>query len=79
MAKKIPVITSNIESLPEITGGSAILINPNKKEEISEALELVLNNEELKIKLIEQGIKKAKEFCWEKCAEETLKVYKSVL
>ncbi len=79
MAKKIPVITSNIESLPEITAGSAILINPNKKEEISEALEIVLNNKELKIKLIEQGIKKAKEFCWEKCAKETLEVYKEVI
>lgn len=78
MAKKIPVITSNIESLPEITAGSTILINPNKKEEISEALELILNNQELRIKLIEKGFKRAKEFCWEKCAEKTQKIYKDV-
>ncbi|MFH1838557.1 MAG: glycosyltransferase family 1 protein, partial [Candidatus Kuenenbacteria bacterium] len=79
MAKKIPIITSNVESLPEITAGSAILINPNKKEEISEALGLILNNEELRIKLIEKGFKRAKEFCWEKCAKETLNVYKSLI
>lgn len=78
MAKKIPVITSNVESLPEITAGSAILINPKKKEEISEAMELILNNEELRTKLIEKGFKRAKEFCWEKCAKETLKIYKTV-
>jgi len=76
MAKKIPIITSNVESLPEITAGSVILINPHKKEEISEALELILNNKELKIELTEKGFKRAKEFCWEKCAKETLKVYK---
>ena len=79
MAKKIPVITSNIESLSEITSKTAILINPKKKEELKEALELVLNNEELRIKLIEKGFKRAKEFCWEKCAEETLEIYKNCL
>ncbi|MBI4653257.1 glycosyltransferase family 4 protein [Candidatus Kuenenbacteria bacterium] len=78
MAKKIPVITSNIESLPEITAGSTILINPHKKQEINEALELILNNVNLRTKLIEKGFKRAKEFSWEKCAKETLKVYKNI-
>jgi glycosyltransferase involved in cell wall biosynthesis len=78
MAKKIPVITSNIESLSEITAGSVILINPHKKQEISKALEIILNNEELRVKLIEKGFKRAKEFCWEKCAEKTLEVYKNI-
>ena len=78
MAKKIPVITSNIESLPEITADSAILINPKKKEEICKALELILNNEKLKIELIKKGFERAKEFCWEKCATKTLGIYKKI-
>jgi glycosyltransferase involved in cell wall biosynthesis len=78
MAKKIPVIASNIESLSEITAGSVILINPHKKEEISEALEVILNNEKLRAKLIEKGFKRAKEFCWEKCAEKTLEIYRNI-
>ena len=75
MASKIPVITSNVSSLPEITGGAAELVNPydinGMADKILEITDSKEKQEELKIK----GLKRAKEFSWEECARETLEVY----
>ena len=78
-ASRCPVITSNISAPPEIAGDAAILVNPTDVEEITEKTEAVLNNEELRKSLIAKGLKRAKEFTWQKCAEETLRVYREVV
>lgn len=72
-----PVITSNITSMPEVAGDAAVLINPYSVDELSCALEKVLTDKSLRQKLIEKGYKQVKKFSWEKCARETLEVYKS--
>jgi len=76
MAKGVPVITSNNTALPEITKGAALLVDPAKKEEIIKALEKVLFDKNLRKDLVQNGLKRAKEFSWDKCAKETLEVYK---
>lgn len=73
-----PVVTSNITSMPEVAGDAAVLIDPYSVDELSEALEKVLVNKNLREKLIEKGYAQAKKFSWEKCAKKTLEVYKSV-
>ncbi len=79
MACGCPVITSNISALPEVVGDAAILVNPYSVEEISAAMEKVLTNKTLKLELAEKGLKRAKEFSWEKNAREILNLYKKVL
>jgi len=74
MACGTPVITSANSSLPEVTGGAAILINPYNLKEISTAIDQVLVSNELKQELRERGIKQARKFTWQKCAEQTLAV-----
>jgi len=69
-----PVVASNTSSLPEILGSSALLINPNKPEEIAGAIYKVLKDENLRNELIKKGQENVKRFSWLKCAEETLKV-----
>ena len=75
MANGCPVITSNVSSLPEVAGEAAVLVNPEKIEEITAAIKKVL---ELKPaerqKMIDKGYAQAKKFSWEKCARETLAV-----
>ncbi len=79
MAKKVPVITSNLSSLPEIAGeGNAIFVNPYKEKEISQAIIELLTNEEKRKELIKNGFSRAKEFSWKRTAEETLKLYQEV-
>jgi len=75
MSCGVPVITSNITSMPEIAGDAAILINPRDPEELKSSILTVLNDEKLRNELRELGFKQAKKFSWRRMAEETLKVY----
>lgn len=79
MACGTPVITSNTSSLPEVAGDAAILVNPYAVDEITEAIERLLNNRKLQEELRRKGFERIKKFSWRKCAEHTLEVYKEVL
>jgi len=73
-----PVITSSVSSLPEAGGDAALYINPLDVEDIAKNLELIINNSELRKKLIEKGYEQVKKFSWEKTARETLDVLTQV-
>lgn len=72
MACGVPVIASNTSSLPEIAGSAGILIDPDKPDEIYQAMREILLNKELREKLREKGLEQAKKFNWKKTAEEFL-------
>ncbi|MDD4996206.1 MAG: glycosyltransferase family 1 protein [Patescibacteria group bacterium] len=78
MAKRIPVITSNVSSLPEISQKAAFLVDPYNVAQIAQAINDILTNKNLNKKLKEKGSKRAKDFSWDKCARETLNVYKNL-
>ncbi len=73
-----PVITSNFSSLPEAVGDAAIMVNPYNLDELAEAMQMVLTDDNLRNILIQKGFERVKKFNWKKCAEETLEVLKSV-
>ncbi len=70
----VPVITSNISSMPEVAGDAAEYCDPKSIESITAALEKVLLDKERAATLVQQGRERLKMFSWRKCAEETLKV-----
>jgi len=72
----VPVICSNNSSLPEVAGSAAILIDPDKPNEIFEAMEEILTNQKLKEILVSKGIEKSKEFDWKETARKTLMVFR---
>lgn len=76
MSCKVPVITSNVSSIPEVVGNGALLINPFDTEEFKNALEKVLEDHAMSIELAEKGFIRSREFSWEKTAANTLNVYK---
>lgn len=78
MSCALPVIVSNISSLPEVVGEAAIKINPNKPAEITKSMLQLIEDDKLRHKLSEKSLLQAKKFCWEKCARETLKVYEGL-
>lgn len=63
------VITSNVSSMPEIAKDAALLCNPKNEEEIAAAMNQIMENAKLKRELIEQGLKRAQDFSWEKTAD----------
>lgn len=69
----VPVVTSNISSLPEVVGESALKVNPLDTEAIAESIYKVISDDKLRKNLIKQGYENIKRFSWEKCARETLK------
>lgn len=79
MSCKTPVITSNVTSIPEVTGDSAILIDPNSKFELSNALLSLLNNEETKLSYSEKGYKQSLQFSWRLTSEKTYNAYNKIL
>ena len=73
-----PVITSNVSSMPEVAGESAILVDPYNVEEIASAIHKVSSDKNLRDNLIQKGFENCKRFSWQRCEEETLKVYEEV-
>ncbi len=69
-----PVVASDIPVFKEILGGSALLVNPSKPEEIAEAVYKIIKNPSLKEDLIKKGYENIKRFDWLDCAKKTLKI-----
>jgi glycosyltransferase involved in cell wall biosynthesis len=79
MACGTPVITSNISSLPEVTGDAAILVNPYSVGEIADAMKAVAEDGQLRSHLSQAGIMRASQFSWEKTGAKTVEVLKRFL
>ena len=79
MASGIPIVTSSTSSLPEVVGGAGMVINGWRKEEWTGALAKMLTDNGVKKDYAERGIRQARKFSWEKCAAETLRVYREIV
>ena len=69
-----PVVSSNVSSIPELAGDAALLVDPYSPQKIAEAIERVLTDNALSQQMIEKGLQRAKEFSWDRTAQQTLKV-----
>lgn len=67
---RVPVITSNISSMPEVSGGSAVLVDPRNSKEIAEGIWKIISDDHFREDLVEKGIKNIERFSWKKCAQE---------
>ena len=76
MACKVPVITSNLSSLPEVVGNAAIMVNPYDINKISEAIRTLYNDFDKRSELVNKGVIQAKKFSLENFAKNTIDVYK---
>jgi glycosyltransferase involved in cell wall biosynthesis len=71
-----PVISSNKSVMPEICGNAAEYFDPLNSNELVSIVEKILYSEEKKIDLINRGFLNVSNFTWEKCGEDTLKIYR---
>lgn len=79
MACGTPVITSNVSSMPEIAGDSALLVDPTSTADIRQGIDQLFSDEGLQKTLIKKGWNRAKDFSWEKCAKETANIYQELM
>lgn len=75
MACGCPVICSNTSSMPEVAGDAAILVSPEDENALTEAIDDVMQNEELQHRLIEAGYHRANNFSWQETAKRTIAVF----
>lgn len=75
MACGCPVVSSNTSSMPEVCQDTALLVDPEDIEELSESLYKLFSDESLKNDLIGKGLANVKKFSWVKTAKETLLAY----
>ncbi len=78
MASGTPVITSVTSSMPEVAGHAAILIDPYNRTDLVVALKELLTSPELKERLVDRGLERARNFSWVTSAERTLAVLEDV-
>jgi glycosyltransferase involved in cell wall biosynthesis len=79
MASGAPVITSNVSSLPEVVGDAALLIDPHDPIAIAEAMRRVLLDSDLREDLRQRGLRRVKEFSWERSVRRVREIYDEVL
>ncbi len=70
----VPVIVSNSSSLPEVVGDGGIMVDPNKPDEIYEAMKAILTGPGFRTELIKRGFDQAQKFDWNKAAREFLHI-----
>lgn len=76
---ELPVITSNGSATEEITGQSAMLVDPENPQEVADSINELFSSSELRKQLISKGKENAAKFSWKNTALETVKVYDQAL
>lgn len=79
MACGVPVVAANVTSIPEVVGNGALLFDPYDYESLAEAMCLGMQDENVRARLVEEGLRQQKQFSWIKAATETLMVYQSLV
>ena len=81
MQSEVPVITSNVSSLPEVAGNAALYCTPTNIEDIANAMLKLYNDSQLREVLVQNGIIRKQQFSWDntanllwKSCETTLKI-----
>ena len=78
-ASKVPVITSNTTSIPEVAGDAALLVDPTDSSSIALGMQKIINHQTLSSDLIKKGYLRALDYSWERTALKTIEVYDQVL
>ena len=78
MAAGAPVVTSNLSSLPEVTGDTAVLVDPRSVSELQAGLSRLLESESLRADLAARARARAERFRWPECAAQSLAFFRKV-
>ncbi len=76
MAYGVPVITSNVSSMPEVAGEAALLVDPKSVEEISKAMNWLVSDSSQNQKFRQDGPTIARKFTWDKMTKLTMNAYR---
>lgn len=78
-ASGVPVVASNTSSLPEVSQGAALEVDPESTGDISAAMLALVRDDALRARCIEAGRRRAEQLTWRHTARQTAAVYRAVL
>lgn len=78
MACGVPVVTSNLSSMPEVGGEAAVYVDPENLVEMTKQVRDCMEDSQLRFEIIKKGFIQASKFTWEKCASETIEIYQKL-
>ena len=78
MACGLPVLCSNRGALPEVAGGAARLVDPQRGDELATAMSGLMADSSARAELRARGLRRAARFTWRRHAEETERFYEDV-
>lgn len=79
MACGTPVITSTVTSLPEVTNGAALLVEPNDVDSLSAALARIITDPNLAQELSLKGRARSQDYSWDRSAQQLWQLVESVV
>ncbi len=78
LAAGVPVVTSNVSSLPEIAGDAAVLVDPRSTEEIRRGIEKILLSPTLREQLSAAARARGALYRWDEAARKSWRFFESV-
>lgn len=79
MSRGVPVIASNVSSMPEVAGDAALLVDPSDARQWGAALIELCRNAALSEEMSERGRRRAREFSWERCALRYIALFEEMV
>jgi glycosyltransferase involved in cell wall biosynthesis len=79
MASGVPVVTSTFSSLPEVTQGAALLVDPDDIDALALCIQTSLCDEPWRAAAKDRGLAVAQTYSWDRCIDQTVDVYNKVM
>jgi glycosyltransferase involved in cell wall biosynthesis len=79
MACGCPVVASDLPTVREVVGNAALLVPPADGAAFARAVAALAGSAELRGELAGRGLTRARDFSWDRCARDTLEVYRSAV
>lgn len=73
-----PIAASEVASIPEVAGEAAVYFDPDDVYRMALVIEKILLDQSLSDNLVAAGLARARQFSWERCGRETLKVLENL-
>jgi glycosyltransferase involved in cell wall biosynthesis len=75
MSLGIPVVAANRGSLPEVLGGSGVLVNPDDAQDMANGIARILTDDGVAARCVAQGLERARSFTWTHTAHRVYDAY----
>jgi glycosyltransferase involved in cell wall biosynthesis len=79
LSRGVPVLTSDISSMPEVAGAAAVLVSPYSVDSISNGLATLLGDNVFRLQLASRAVASAARFNWDQAALETMATFEEAI